>query len=907
MDTNAKRRRAPKPNEDEDRDNFLEELKWYAGGKRPKNPKVSVSKPKREIQVSSAKKADKSSQRARSETRSSSRKTKDEIKASSAAKKPHPKAFVGRSKVLPTDRSNHRPSSQYASLTARYGSHHFTPEFPHRMLNEMYKQRGWIRKHDVVARIPQQGTIGWDRTVVTPMPRRYEPPGWKQYPPEGNGTQPNTPPNEHEEVTIIGPNLPKRFRRHPSRTRIRPLKPPKTTSSSPKRFPRTGLGDYPRPDTPTRHWDREAWPKKTSILPFTIPLSSINRINRIQHSQIREICEIDRLPHWRRCVMCKYRSSSRWKCTGCEEAWYCGPSCMSDDAPMHKRICEAFAPNGRFTDLFRQSQDHFRALIWPAKSKNPELRWIHIHHSSYRKSPLDSGSDSGSEPVYGPSLSFHHPEFWAFAKEFPKSAFSLHMFSIGCVNQALAFKHRSLGAGLFLIEWALPHNTDLHPSWVNQSITSLGLPGDIWYWSGPQLIISLDTSHPTLTLRDITPHDVRHAIDYFQLNLRNPVLTDELMRFPIEERSLALKLTDTAQPMARLMDIPRHSQISEVVIASAPTFANEGWSAMCAGLELNWMFRDAICHGPEFDWLYDRQKTGTVVSPAFRGVYTANRDNKAFFKNPCPRLGSLLSSGDGIIVAHRTGGMIYPQHLRALMEYAQGWRKPVKTSQTEKEALAKTIKALYDTGKEGFHRFWLYYRAKEGLTAARDIPGPYELEEKYEKDTVNVGKMVVLGMQLAKKKALGRYVELERVEDESDSGSDSDSDSEAEAEPVKGKKASEEKTSNTSREKKGGPSEEEEHLPKTPPKKPSVNSHAAPDPASSTAPSTKRTSSLISSHPKQSSPPSSPPAQKTPTRAPKGTSSTPKMGSSPPIPSPSKSFKPTTRKANRKDKESIPK
>ncbi|KAK4444163.1 hypothetical protein QBC34DRAFT_442797 [Podospora aff. communis PSN243] len=776
MEPNAKPRRVPKPNVDENRENlkFIEELKRYAGGKPPQ-PKVSVPKPKRETKPNPAKKTETSSQRSTGNT--TSKKTKDGFKASSTASKPQAKTFF--------EKPNHQPSSHYASLAARYGSHHFAPEFPHRMLNEYYKQQGWVRKHDIVAKIPQQGTIGWDRTVVAPMPRRYEPPGWKQHPPEGNGTQPSSPPNEHEIVTIIGPNLPRRFRRHPSRTRIKPFKHPKTDSSSTERPPRRGPRVYSHPETPTRHWDREAWPEETSILPFTIPLSSINRLDNIRHSQIREICELDRLPHWRRCVMCQDRSSSRWKCTGCGEAWYCGPSCMMDDAPMHKRICDAFAPNGRFTELFRQSQDHFRALVWPAQSKAPELRWIHIHHSAYRRDPLDSDSDSDSEPA-GPSLSFHHPEFWSFAKDFPKSAFSPHMFILGCLNQSLAFKHRPLGAGLFLLEWALPPTTDLHPSWANQSITSLGNPGDIWYWPGPQLIISLDTSHPTLTLRDVTPRDFRHVIDYFQLNLRNPVLSDDLFRFPPEERSLALKLTYTAQPLARVMGIPPTPQITQVAIASAPPFANEGWSALCAALELNWIFRDAICHGREFDWLYDRHKNLTVVSPAFRGIYTVHRDKKEFFKSPCPRLGRLLSSGDGIVVAHRTGGMLYAEHLKALVEYVQGWRVSVGASREEREALARTVRVLLENGREGFERFWAYYRAREGLVAARDIPGPYELEERYGRDAVCVGRMVVLGVQLAKKKALWRWWELEK------------GDEKEEDEAVKGKgkgKASEEKSS----------------------------------------------------------------------------------------------------------------
>ncbi|KAK0631302.1 hypothetical protein B0T14DRAFT_1197 [Immersiella caudata] len=900
------KRRAPKPNEDEHRDKFLEEMKWYTGGKRSRNPELILPKPKRETTSDAPKKtaAEESPQKTKEPPKDSSKRTTQD---------PFGPSRMAKLNRIRAQRTTHQLSGQYAYLKARWGSGRFAPEFPIRALNELYKQRGLVRKHDIVAKIPTHGTIGWDRTPIAPLPHRFahDLPSWKSYPPDGDGTQPKTPLNEHEEASITGPNLPRRFRRHPSKTRVKPPPPPPEEPwypdprrpSSPLR-----LGDFPRPPTPTSHWDRDAWPRDTSILPFTIPLSSINRLDGIKHTKIRELCEVDSLSHHKRCVMCKYRSKSRWKCTGCDEAWYCGPSCKADDEPMHKLLCAAFAPNGGFTDRFRQSHNHFRALVWPAKSKTPELRWIHIHHSSSsssRKHPLDSDSDSDSPSPRGPSFSFHYPEFWAFAKEFPKSAFTPHMFTLGCLNQALVFKHRSLGSGLFLLEWFLPQpTTDLPPTWINQSITSLGAPGSIFYWPGPLLIISLDTSRPYLSLRDITPRDVRHVIDYLQLTTRNPVLCDDLLRFPPEEHSLALKLTDTAQPVAQAMDIPRKPSIMQVVIPSSPPFANEGLSAICAGLELNWIFRDAICHGSEFDWLYDRSNTGTVVSPSFRGIYAANSDPKAFLKDPRPKLATLLSSGDGIIVAHRTGRMLHPEHLSALIEYLGGWRIPVRASPADKAALAQKAKALFAEGKAGFQRFWVYYRKKEALVGLRDIPSPYELEEGYDKGMICVGKMVGLGMELSKKKALGRYLELEREEEE---------------EGKKGKGAPRipgPRTARSSGDSKSAPrrpsprvSSETRGTPSRIPQlrtprttRSPADSKDTPVPPSSTVPSTKRTSPG-SSPPEPSSPPSSPPVPETPTRPPKRTTSTPKMTSSPPVPSSSGASTPAPTRLNTLDED----
>ncbi|KAK0657966.1 hypothetical protein B0T16DRAFT_502923 [Cercophora newfieldiana] len=617
------------------------------------------------------------------------------------------------------------------------------------------KDSGRVKKHEIVAeKVIPQGTLGWDPAPLEGLPGRYKP-SWKEHLPETGNTQPEEPLNEHEEITLIGPNLPIRFPPKPIGDRIYPPRRRRKQSPPPQ------LGDYPRPATPSSHWeDREQWPKDTSELPFTIPLSSIDQLAGLKNSKVQERCALDDRPYWGRCVMCRNESNGRWKCLQCGEAWYCSKDCLDDDEHTHKLICDAFAPNGRFTELWRQSQDHHRALVWPAKSNRPELRWVHIHHSSERLNPLDSDPSSNSEhddddgaPIRSPSLLFTDPEFWSFASSLPKSSFADRMFRIGCINQARAFAQRPLGNGLFILEWALPPTTDLLPSWANQSIASLSHPGHIWYYPGPIMIIALDVTRPTLTLRDITPRDVRHAIDYFRLNTRNPVLTDPTLRFPMSQRVIGLKLADTAQPMASGMGIPIEPTITEIVAAASLPFANEGLSALCHRLGLSWIFRDAICHSTEFDWLYDRDKSedgkgkgkGTVLSGAFRGIYPAPEDIK---KDSTLKLSSLMESGDGIVVLHRTGNKMYPHHLRALIEYI-GWRSPVRMRRSERAKKVENLKDKLANGRAGFERFWSYYYHKERLGEGKYIPSPYQLEEKYAENKTLVGKEIMLALAMA--------------------------------------------------------------------------------------------------------------------------------------------------------------
>ena len=558
----------------------------------------------------------------------------------------------------------------------------------------------------------------------------------------------------------------------------------KDSSNSKPKSPPPKPEDDPRPQTPSSHWgDPCRWPSRKANLPFTIPLSAIDQLSGLNNPKIREVCTPEKR-HFPRCIMCTMNANARFQCMSCGEAWYCSTDCQTKDLPTHQLLCDSFAPNNlTFADVLRPSPQHVRAMVWPARSDKPELRWVHVHYSS---------SDKTKEP----SLSLHDPEFLSFARNIAKPALGsgTPLFRMGCLNLARAFEFRPpLGSALFILEWAIPPGTDLSPKWVNRSVAALGLPGQIWYHPGPLLVLALDLSrspnpfphsnpsHPPLSfsshsdlspfpLKDITPRDLRHTIDYLQLSTRNPVLTDPLRRYPFPLRCLALKLTPTTHPMAAAVGIApsssplrpnpqppsstqNHGFIEEVSIATAtPTSGSvpgyEGLSVLCAKLGLNWVFRDAICHGPEFDWLYDPDLTvekggkgkgkGGTITAVWRRIFTAPPEGGH------AQRGKLLNSGDGIVVVHRTGRVIYPEHLWALMEYV-GWRTDVMITRGEKEARGRDVKAKMRAGREGFERFWGEWMRGMGLERREGFPSPWDLEEKYARRQVRVGRGIVVG------------------------------------------------------------------------------------------------------------------------------------------------------------------
>ncbi|KAK8061634.1 hypothetical protein PG994_008000 [Apiospora phragmitis] len=72
------------------------------------------------------------------------------------------------------------------------------------------------------------------------------------------------------------------------------------------------------------------------------------------------------------CTACENPNSPR--CERCNSAFYCSKACQRIDWPIHGILCPSFAA----FDISRgPTPEHFRAIRFPPKKKEPKFIWIH--------------------------------------------------------------------------------------------------------------------------------------------------------------------------------------------------------------------------------------------------------------------------------------------------------------------------------------------------------------------------------------------------------------------------------------------------------------------------------------------------------------------------------------------------
>ncbi|KAK4129820.1 hypothetical protein N657DRAFT_687076 [Parathielavia appendiculata] len=489
--------------------------------------------------------------------------------------------------------------------------------------------------------------------------------------------------------------------------------------------------------------------------PIQLSMTSLQNSERLHHSQIRRICQIH--PDiGNLCIMCDQPANPVYQCRDCEAAQYCSWGCKVDDAQHHVLVCSQWPG---FSES--PSQSMARMLVFPAQSTTPVFAWAQLKHIEGEASPR---------------LIIEHPEFSVFTDllfpngidTFPQAA------RMGCINECRAltapkskqqnpkprnekhvFRTSPLGHGLFVLEWLPPNSTNLGMDWINRSIqhtTSLpGLhnmqPGHTWLWTGPIAILSLDVSQTyttathTFTLAHVTMRDVRHALDFFTLNLRNPALpavpSPGTSRFPYPIAQ-GIKVNEVHSPVARALGVTDLLEEVHVSRGLPPTnLALQGVSVLCAALGLAWVVRAVLCHGEELDWSYrgfysdppsfssyhtgatnskeagdgdedaDVTKKGSVIPAVINVVYTAdNHESTAV-----PGKKTLPRSGDGIVLLSASGKPLLKEHSQALLQFIQEFHIEADDKRTFKS--------------EDFKLFWAKFKTKQKLRA--DVPSPYEV------------------------------------------------------------------------------------------------------------------------------------------------------------------------------------
>lgn len=433
----------------------------------------------------------------------------------------------------------------------------------------------------------------------------------------------------------------------------------------------------------------------------------IDRVGGLANSNLQKLCEQD-VYSWGGCPMCSQGTHMDFSCLRCLTR-YCSLDCRKNDRHVHKRICGKIYHTPH-VEKGRPSPNAIQALIFPAQGKSPIQVWVKMN---YRE------GDNGKLELV--SLSFKNDEFWSFATQFKKAQY--RGFRMGCINECSMLRHRRLGKGLFILEWALnyddPTQSDIPLQWLNKSISRLGPPGHMWYWTGPILILACDPARckfspagkPThLALEDFEPRDMRSVADFFQLNLRNPVIIDPLGRRPNPfdfDYTYAYKINDIFSPVARLMGV--REPVERVRIAFNAAQASipqlQAPSLLANLLGLNYVLRNPHNHGPEFSPTY-RRLIMPLWNPHWLGIIRPNEATKGLTL----RKDITVPATDTIIFIHRSGLDLPKEYIDAMLKWVP---LTLPNRQLPYQALYRLTCERIEGGKKLFGMFWDKWREEE--------------------------------------------------------------------------------------------------------------------------------------------------------------------------------------------------
>ncbi|KAI3330745.1 hypothetical protein F4824DRAFT_328349 [Ustulina deusta] len=202
----------------------------------------------------------------------------------------------------------------------------------------------------------------------------------------------------------------------------------------------------------------------------------------------------------RRCTYCE--KNGTYTCNGCECARYCSQECQAQDWPIHRLLCS------NLSQTTRPSQDHVRAILFPADETKPRFIWIEQFSESNYLFPII--------------------DCWL-------APYARHANMIADMNVLLEEAgHGTAGHGLVMIGI---HEQPLPKVPMNMSILTLGKPGQMKSWFGNQIIVGRrpnEVGTRGITLDDVNFRDFRHSVDLYQhhpLNLC--VMNPERYTFPV--------------------------------------------------------------------------------------------------------------------------------------------------------------------------------------------------------------------------------------------------------------------------------------------------------------------------------------------------------------------------------------
>lgn len=500
------------------------------------------------------------------------------------------------------------------------------------------------------------------------------------------------------------------------------------------------------------------WRPRHKIDEFHIRVADqIDRIGGLAHPSLQKICQSD-VYSWASCPMCSQATHMDFSCLKCLTR-YCSLDCRRDDGAVHRFICGTIYRTPHI-EKGRPFPNTVQALIFPAQGSSPIQVWVKMN---YRQ-----GDDGKQELV---SLSFQNDEFWSFATQFNKS--QSRGFRMGCINECTMLQHRRLGKGLFILEWALNYDdatqSDIPLRWLNESITKLGPPGHMWYWTGPILILACDPSRckfspsgkPTyLDLLDFEPRDMRSVADFFQLHPRNPVIIDPLGRRPNPlnlDYTYAYKINDISSPVARRMGVCE--PVERVMIPLNPPLPGiprlQAPSLLANRLGLNYVLRNPHNHGQEFNPSY-RHLIMPLWNPHWLGIIRPDEATQG----RALRKDITAPSTDTIILIHRTGLDLPREYIDAMLKWVP---LNLPNRQLEFCYLWRRTCDRLDGGPKLFGMWWDKWREEERVKPQkkgdefRKLVHPVKMEEAWDgvrTFCVREYKMIDVEFEKLKKKYL---------------------------------------------------------------------------------------------------------------------------------------------------------
>lgn len=372
---------------------------------------------------------------------------------------------------------------------------------------------------------------------------------------------------------------------------------------------------------------------------------------------------------------------------------------FESNRPFHKILCTTFE---NFKDDKRPSDNHVRAILFPADGSKIKHLWLNQHR--------------GTDGMFYPYLKPHLEDIDASTLQFD----DLH------VPENL---HMEVGHGLMVIGRRLSVPSPHLP--INKSIMALGKVGHMKTRTGNHIIVARklipvpkNKGHQTTVLADVNFRDFRHALDFYQLDPANLcVVNPERFTQP----TMPGLIVHCNGNMQRLFTLGLTSQLEQVLIPRDRLHESIE-SGRCESLfrmGLKWYYRKLplLC---DWDKTALKENINLLRNPEARHLvsHIADREEQ--------RLEPDLLTGT-IVVFERRGAPLQPAHLTFTNNFIdsiarkgiyRGWDKVTGSGVwlVDNKSIAHFMKELEE--------FWANMK-KDSKARGVDLdrlPCPYELQ-----------------------------------------------------------------------------------------------------------------------------------------------------------------------------------